>query len=54
MSYIGFDPLLINKNWLMNREIIQGHWLAWQGKLNISLGARNQGDMLIPSRCVYS
>lgn len=52
MSYIGFDPLQIIKNWIMNREIIQGHWLAWQSKLNISLSARSQGDMLFSSPCL--
>lgn len=54
MSHIGFDPLWIIKNWIMNREIIQGHWLAWQSKLNISLSARSQGDMLFSSPCLYS
>lgn len=54
MTHIGFDPLLIIENWIMNREIIQGHLLAWQSKLNISLSARSQGDMLFPSLCLYS
>lgn len=38
----------------MNREITQGHWLARQSKLNISLSARSQGDMLFSSPCLYS